>query len=99
MLFRSRELIDPSNEIKAKILETRAGLQSMPEAIRENGYEPEEVLREIAEFNAELDKLGLVLDSDPRRVSSAGLTQARPTGSIFPDPNAEPAEQDQSASA
>lgn len=93
-----REQIDPTTEIKAKILETRAGLMSMPEAIRENGYEPDVVLQEIAEFNQMADALGVILDTDPRKVSSAGLTQARPVGSVYPPTGEPPEEAEQPAS-
>lgn len=84
-----RELIDPSTEIKATGLAVRMGFQSRSEAIREFGYDPDEVMLEMAEDNAQADQLGLVLDSDPRKVSGAGLTQARPAGTVIP-PTGEP---------
>lgn len=74
-----RELIDPAKEIEATKKAVRSGFMSLSEAIREFGYEPEEVREEQAEDNAANDRLGLILDSDPRRTSGAGqLVQAEP---------------------
>jgi capsid protein len=47
-------------------LAIRAGLMSRSEAISGNGYDAEDVDREIAADNARADDLGLVFDSDPR---------------------------------
>lgn len=70
-----RELIDPSKEIKATIDAVRGGLMSLSEAIREYGYDPEEVMLEMQQDNELMDKLGLTLDSDPRKTSGAGNVQ------------------------
>lgn len=70
-----RELIDPSKEVGATIKAVRGGLMSLSEAIREYGYDPEEVLREIQQDNQLLDELGIILDSDPRQISGAGNAQ------------------------
>jgi lambda family phage portal protein len=67
-----RELIDPSKEIEATKKAVRCGFISLSEAIREFGYEPEEILEEIKSDNDTLDTLGLVLDTDPRQVSGNG---------------------------
>lgn len=74
-----RELIDPQKEVGAIIEAVRGGLMSLSEAIRRSGYEPGEVLAEIARDAAMLDELGLVLDTDPRNVTAAGMIQT--TGS------------------
>jgi hypothetical protein len=37
------------------------------------------VLAEIAAMNAKLDALGVVLDSDPRKVTKTGVMQAETT--------------------
>lgn len=55
--------------------EVRAGLKSIPEAIRENGYNPDDIIRENADFLAKADAAGLVLDSDPRRTAGQGQGQ------------------------
>lgn len=74
-----RELIDPAKEIEATKKAVRSGFMSLSEAIREFGYEPEEVREEQAEDNAAMDRLSLILDSDPRRTSGSGqLVQAEP---------------------
>jgi capsid protein len=70
-----REMIDPAREVGAKIEAVRGGLLSLSDAIRENGEHPFEQLAEIAEDNKLIDKLGLILDSDPRRVNRTGASQ------------------------
>lgn len=62
----ARTLIDPTREVPAITDAIRAGLMSLPEAQREQGYDPDRLLEEIAEYNAKLDALGIVLDSDAR---------------------------------
>lgn len=66
---------DPLKDANARIKEVRAGFKSLPAAIAEGGEDPDEVIAEIAAFAKKLDKLGLVLDTDPRRMSQAGQTQ------------------------
>ena len=61
-----REMIDPGKEISAMKSAIRSGLMSLSEAQRQLGYDPEDILDEMAADNKRLDKLGLVLDSDPR---------------------------------
>jgi lambda family phage portal protein len=58
--------VDPQKEFNAMKLAIRAGLMSRSEAISGNGYDAEDVDREIAADNARADDLGLVFDSDPR---------------------------------
>jgi lambda family phage portal protein len=65
-----REMINPVDEIKAAQDAIRAGLTSRAEEIRKLGRDPLDVYREIQEDNAEADRLGLVLDTDPRRDSA-----------------------------
>jgi len=84
----------PVQDVQADRLAIRAGLTSRTQKILETGEDPEQVDQEIAEDNARADRLGLVLDSDPRKVSSAGLTQARPPGSVLPE--ASPGQEDNS---
>ena len=74
--------VDPEKEFKAVVLAIRAGLMSRSEAISAFGYDAEEIDREIAADNARADALGLVLDSDPRRVARTGAAQ--------PDAESEP---------
>ena len=87
-----RELFDPQSETGSTISRVRAGLLPPQEAIRADGYEPDEVLRQLQEWNQALDAAGIVLDTDPRKVSAAGLTQVRPLGSTMPPTGEPPAE-------
>lgn len=64
--------IEPDKEATAYTRLRRSGLISLSEALRERGYDPEEVFSEMAEENRRLDELGLVLDSDPRYTTQAG---------------------------
>lgn len=73
------EMLNPAQEVTAMRDAVRSGLTSLPEAQRGLGYDSDQVLDEIAQTNAKLDEMGLVLDSDPRKVSSAGLSQPNPT--------------------
>ena len=66
------EAVDPLKDAKADVLAVRAGGMTLKEMIARNGYDPNDVLAEIAETNQLLDRLGLVLDSDPRRSSQSG---------------------------
>jgi len=62
-----REMIDPVKETEATKSQVRSGLISLSEAIRQNGYQPDEVLEEIASDNKKTDVLKLTLDTDPRK--------------------------------
>jgi lambda family phage portal protein len=68
-----REMIDPVKEGKALMQLVRGGFMSLRDAIREQGYDPEEVFAEIAQTNKELDALGIILDSDPRHGRGEGV--------------------------
>ncbi len=70
------EAVDPLKDVQADILAVRAGLMTLKEAIARQGYDPAQVLAEIAETNAALDLLGIVLDTDPRKATRTG--QAKP---------------------
>jgi lambda family phage portal protein len=67
--------IDPAKEIAATIHAVRAGVTTRSQAIRESGQDPEMVDREIASDNERADDLGLVLDTDPRKVTKVGMLQ------------------------
>lgn len=68
----ARTMVDPAREIPAIVDMVRAGFMSMPEAIRSFGYDPQYVVDEYAAFNAYLDEKGVILDTDPRKVSKQG---------------------------
>ncbi|MBL0422471.1 phage portal protein [Ramlibacter sp. AW1] len=80
--------VDPQKEFKAMLTAIRAGVMSRSEAISANGYDAEDVDREIAADNARADALGLIFDSDPRRTSRSGDSS---------EPTANPGELDSAA--
>jgi capsid protein len=57
--------VDRSREIDPLIKELRAGLVSLPEAIRQLGYDPLTLIEEQSQFQQALDSLGLKLSSVP----------------------------------
>ena len=73
-------MISPDVEGLAYQRNIRTGIMSLPEAIRERGYDPDVLFEEIAASNKRLDALGLVLDSDARRMTQAGQFQTAPEG-------------------
>jgi lambda family phage portal protein len=75
--------INPTQDVQAKENEVRAGFKSRGQIVSEDGYDVEQVDAEMAADNARADRLGLILSSDARRTSGAGVTQARPAGSEF----------------
>ncbi|WP_299131695.1 phage portal protein [uncultured Amaricoccus sp.] len=83
------ESVNPWQDAQTDLLETRAGFATLPQQIAKRGYDPKEVLAEWAEAAALLDELKLVLDSDPRKVTQAGLTQAAKVGQPAADADAD----------
>lgn len=77
---------DPVREVSGLILAIRAGLISRSEAIQMSGYDPEVVDAQLAEDVARSNFYGLVSDSNPAQTSKAGVTNARPAGTVLPDP-------------
>lgn len=78
-----REMIDPAKEVEGLKNQVRGGFMSLSEGIRQNGYEPKEVLTEIAEDNKLIDKLGLTLDTDPRAdLNPASTAPKNPTDQV-----------------
>ncbi|MDO5606642.1 MAG: phage portal protein, partial [Paracoccus sp. (in: a-proteobacteria)] len=69
------ESVNPLQDVQADLLEVRAGFSTLPQQIARRGYDPGEVIAEWAAFAAKSDAAGLVFDSDPRRVTKAGLVQ------------------------
>ena len=84
--------VDPQKEFNAMKLAIRAGLMSRSEAISGNGYDAEDVDREIAADNARADELGLVFDSDARHDQAptaipTDANQAQSADSVDEPPN------------
>jgi capsid protein len=62
---------------------------TLAEVIAKQGRNPDAVLAEIAATNAKLDALGLVLDSDPRRVTKTGSAQTNDPANDDPSADAD----------
>jgi lambda family phage portal protein len=77
--------VDPEKEYKAMLLAIRSGLMSRSEAISANGYDAEDIDREIAADNQRADDLGLVFDSDPRHTAKDGGSTRPPRPAPSPD--------------
>jgi lambda family phage portal protein len=72
--------VDPYKDALAEIAQIRAGIKSRSMVIEEQGYDPEMVDQEQADDNKRADELGLVLDSDARKVNKTGTEQAAGNG-------------------
>lgn len=77
--------VNPLQDAQATRALVRSGLQTWPDAVAEQGYDPDEQLDEIQKTFAEFDKRGFVLDCDPRRVSSTGVEQGSVTAEAAPN--------------
>ena len=78
------EPIDRLKEAVADQVEARIGKTPMQDIIRARGGNPDKVLADFAKWAEQIDERELVFDSDPRKTSAAGLTQARPDGTVLP---------------
>jgi len=67
--------VDPMKQAMADLLDMRSGTRSHSEIVQERGRNPDDVLTEIAKFNAAVDAAGIILDSDPRKVAKSGAMQ------------------------
>lgn len=88
-------MIEPDKEGLAYQRNIRASIMSLSEAIRERGYEPDELLAEIAEDNKKLDSLKIVSDSDPRAMTQAGQLQGAAAKPATPPPTRPVVEEDE----
>jgi capsid protein len=82
-------MIEPDKEGLAYQRLIRTGITTLSEVIRERGYDPETVWKEMAADNKRLDELGLVLDSDARNTTQAGNPRQIMSGASTGDPAAE----------
>ncbi|MBK3734956.1 phage portal protein [Azospirillum brasilense] len=71
----AHEPIDPVKDMTADILAVRSGRFTWDQFVARWGYDPKQQLDEIARINGEFDRLGIVLDTDPRKVSKSGGAQ------------------------
>lgn len=94
-----KPMIEPDKEGLAYQRLIRNRLISQSEAIRERGYDPDDLYAEMAEDDRKLDALGIVSDSDPRKMTQAGQTQqaARAEAAAAADVPATEKEEDEAA--
>lgn len=67
------ESIDPLKDAMADLINMRMGKTSLQQIAAEEAHDWREVLQEIAEVLSLADALGVVLDSDPRKVTKTGI--------------------------
>ena len=93
------EAVEPLKDAMADLTRMRSGTLTLAEAQAAAGFDPADMLAEIAATNKQLDELGIILDSDPRLVSKAGGLQGKagpkPPAPAEPEPEAEPADDDE----
>jgi len=77
-----REMIDPTKEVPASIEAVRGGITSWQEEVRGRGWNPDDLIREIAAAQKLFDDNGLVIEADAR-VKKNG---PQPTQEEAPDP-------------
>lgn len=73
-----REMMDPASEVPAIRDAIRSGQMNLSEALRERGIDPDQHLVERQADNEALDAAGVILDSDPRKVTAVGNPTATP---------------------
>lgn len=78
-----RRFVDPIKDLMAELIEIRSGIKTLSRSLAERGINTEEHLRAIKQVNDLIDDLGLALDSDPRRLTDAGVLQVA-SGYIAP---------------
>jgi lambda family phage portal protein len=67
----ARTLVDPAKEYGALLTAVKAGFITLPEAIRQQGYDPDAVLAEQADYLAKLDAAGVMVESDYRHKAAS----------------------------
>jgi capsid protein len=78
------ESVDPLKDAMAELKKIRTGTLTLPEAIAQNGYDPEKQLLEIKRVNELLDEYDIILDCDPRNVNDKGVEQPTSSGETTP---------------
>jgi len=66
----ARTLVDPAKEYNALLTAVKSGFMTLPEAIRQQGYDPDAVLAEQSDYLAKLDAAGVKVESDYRNKAS-----------------------------
>jgi lambda family phage portal protein len=80
------EMLDARAEVLGLQAKVRSGFMSRSEAVNQTGLDAEQVEAEIASDNARADRLGLVLDSDPRQTTAQGQEQPSEAAADAPPP-------------
>ncbi len=70
--------VDPEKDANATRAKIRLGTKTWPQAVGEEGYDPEEQIAAIQRTNEALDRAGIVLDCDPRKRTSVGAAVSAP---------------------
>ena len=70
--------VNPKEDVETLLLEVRGGLKPRRQALAERGgHDAERIDKQYQEDNQRADKLGLVFDSDPRKVARTGVSQEK----------------------
>lgn len=84
-------MIEPDKEGQAIVKAVRGGILTPSEALRERGFDPETFWEEYESDFEDLDRRGIVLDSDARKMTQQGIAQfSAPYLSEPPDGPPEP---------
>ncbi len=78
-----RRMVDPVKDLMGEIMEIRAGLKLLGTGLAERGINADEHMAAVKAMNDTIDRLGLALDSDPRRLTDSGILQV-PSGFLAP---------------
>jgi capsid protein len=78
--------LHPTQDVEAEKAMVRSGFKSRTQVAKERGYDVEQLDREIAADNARADRLGLVFDTDPRKVQPSGAPPPAPPSEDPPPP-------------
>jgi lambda family phage portal protein len=85
------ESIQPLEDATASLMLARSGRETVPDQIAADGRDWLEELDQLEAWNAELDRRGIILDSDPRRIDKRGQAQqAANESTLVPDEPAAP---------
>ena len=76
--------VDPTKEVEAYKAAVRSGFMTLQDVISTSGSDIEDVMEQRNREVKMAEESGLIFDSDPKQVSNAGLTQARPLGTTIP---------------
>lgn len=76
--------VDPLKEAQADLIETRAGTKSLTRVAKERGDDLADLLEEIRTERQMAKSMGIILDSDPAKVSRSGVMQSMPPDADAP---------------